>query len=1116
MTKNINTIPWPPFRRSGTTVTQRTASDNVDLLLGNIHLSDDTELRLGNTLAAPDCILSWNTTQTVDAPFIGLTDTQNTLILAEKGDKAYDFAHGAQTNPTLFIQSATQSATEWLSLTHNQTDGLLSVGAGQISIPAGVKLGASSSLYVATNDGSPTISLGSSAVERLLLQSVYDTGAQTLNYALFQTDVVSATAQKGLFRFKPDGAQVLDIDDYGLAIGDFTIGAITRSTTDPIHINTGNAGAGIKITKNDDGTGVNGPALTGDFSTATPNDGDIVFTINFNSLNSTPAAKTYGQIYTEIQHQTATSEEGIVRFLVMENANLTEYMRLDGTDALTNVTFSKSILAPTTVNTINSLIISAGAVSGMTTLSMNNQLTNSLADGTAPMIITSTTKVSNLDVDRVDDLHASAAISASGALSITANVYALHATASTAVAISHSTADGYIHLPSGGTSNQILKNSGAAGTGSWGTVTENAGALAAVTTVGMSGDLTMSSNTAGITQSGTTSLTISSTSGVLLLKGTGAAVANDMLAVSALNAFTGASGNQDLMSFTSNFAPTSGTATFQTLRILPTINQTGGANGTVTDILVNRTETALVGTNNFLDFQVATSSKFKVSSSGAVTISAAAGDTGLTVPKGIVISGAYGGTDVAIQLSSGMKLGWGGDGDTAWIKRNTNGIDLAVNNTASWQLLTGGIVLQTPRVTGTLYDFALETEWTTGTVFNADFASATVQSGDYKGIVLDFNTNLAGVTDLDVTAFQFSTPALTQATANTTNYTGFLIPVAGALVQNTLVGIINWQGIKIQMPNITQTTGTVNSYGIYIAGGTVTSGTELAIFVDSGNTRFDSYNAFNMGGSPVSGVVLSVGANSTVMPAGTTAWRDLQTLGNITELANATITDIVGAYFNTFTITDGGGSETVAQVSTVYIVNAPTIGTTPTKGPYALFVDAGEVRIDGSLGDTTDRISSGWFTDLTVSNNIAGSITGNAATVTNGVYTTSINTLASVPLATVTGIDLETATATTLYTVPAGKTAVITSVLLIGTTIDTYTVTATASLGGNSATYDDWAAGIPPGLFGANGQVLIVTPTVVSGLPMTQAAEDLFKINVTVGATATSGIVTAVVMGYLY
>lgn len=56
--------------------------------------------------------------------------------------------------------------------------------------------------------------------------------------------------------------------------------------------------------------------------------------------------------------------------------------------------------------------------------------------------------------------------------------------------LGHSTSAGYIHLPTAGSANQILKNSGTAGTGAWGTVTENAGALAAITTLDMSGALT--------------------------------------------------------------------------------------------------------------------------------------------------------------------------------------------------------------------------------------------------------------------------------------------------------------------------------------------------------------------------------------------------------------------------------------------------------------------------------------------------------------------------------------------------------------------------------------------------------------------------------------------------
>lgn len=95
-------------------------------------------------------------------------------------------------------------------------------------------------------------------------------------------------------------------------------------------------------------------------------------------------------------------------------------------------------------------------------------------------------------------------------------------------------------------------------------------------------------------------------------------------------AFTGTSGTQCLLLVgpnsglgnTAAFAPTSGTAKFNALQVNPTINQTGGANGTVTDIMVNSVETAVVGTHNFLDLQAGsagTTSKFTVKNSGIVT-----------------------------------------------------------------------------------------------------------------------------------------------------------------------------------------------------------------------------------------------------------------------------------------------------------------------------------------------------------------------------------------------------------------------------------------------------------------------------------------------------------------
>ncbi len=56
--------------------------------------------------------------------------------------------------------------------------------------------------------------------------------------------------------------------------------------------------------------------------------------------------------------------------------------------------------------------------------------------------------------------------------------------------------------------------------------------------------------------------------------------------------FTSTSGNQIGLSFGGGFAPTSGTATYSAYSILPTINQTGGANGITRGIHINPTLTA--------------------------------------------------------------------------------------------------------------------------------------------------------------------------------------------------------------------------------------------------------------------------------------------------------------------------------------------------------------------------------------------------------------------------------------------------------------------------------------------------------------------------------------------
>jgi len=94
---------------------------------------------------------------------------------------------------------------------------------------------------------------------------------------------------------------------------------------------------------------------------------------------------------------------------------------------------------------------------------------------------------------------------------------------------------------------------------------------------------------------------------------------------------------------------------------------------------------------------------------------------------------------------------------------------------------------------------------------------------------------------------------------------------------------------------------------------------------------------------------------------------------------------------NTFNLTNGTASLDVAASSAVNIdanltvesaslVNQDlTSDASPTFGGLALGV--GNMTLTGSIADTTNRVTKGWFTDLEVTNAIAGSVTGNAGTV---------------------------------------------------------------------------------------------------------------------------------------
>lgn len=66
----------------------------------------------------------------------------NQIVITTSANYAKDHDHAAQTNPTLYVHSVTDpdsNNTQWISLTHDQTNGVLDVGLGFLSIPDGVR-----------------------------------------------------------------------------------------------------------------------------------------------------------------------------------------------------------------------------------------------------------------------------------------------------------------------------------------------------------------------------------------------------------------------------------------------------------------------------------------------------------------------------------------------------------------------------------------------------------------------------------------------------------------------------------------------------------------------------------------------------------------------------------------------------------------------------------------------------------------------------------------------------------------------------------------------------------------------------------------------------------------
>lgn len=353
------------------------------------------------------------------------------------------------------------------------------------------------------------------------------------------------------------------------------------------------------------------------------------------------------------------------------------------------------------------------------------------------------------------------------------------------------------------------------------------------------------------------------------------------------------------------------------------------------------------------------------------------------------------------QGSAGTYLKNDGSGGLTWdTPSGGGGGDMVL---ASVQTVTGAKTFGGPGAVG---KFILAGSTSGTTILNA---AATAGSGT---VVLPTTGTLATLdgtetlTNKTLTSPTLTTPALGVATATSingltiTSSTGTLtIANSKTATVNNSITLAGTDSTTMTFPATTATiartdaaqtftgsqtfsstiVGSINGNAATVTNATLTT----ALTVNTGTLTLTA-NAANSS-------VLTVGAGAVSVSGANTGDQTTVTgnAGTATALQNART--IGGVSF------DGTANITVASA---------TGGFTVSGGDLALSTNS--LTLTGSIGATGARATKGWFADLEVTNAIAGSVTGNAATATalanaRTIGGTSFNGTSDITVATATG-----------------------------------------------------------------------------------------------------------------
>ena len=91
----------------------------------------------------------------------------------------------------------------------------------------------------------------------------------------------------------------------------------------------------------------------------------------------------------------------------IQSSHLSSNLTLTGNTTVGNLLVTQDLYTGSTMDASTKRLTSTGALQNITTITMSGQLTNTVATGTAPFVVSSTTLVTNLNADRLDGQHGS-------------------------------------------------------------------------------------------------------------------------------------------------------------------------------------------------------------------------------------------------------------------------------------------------------------------------------------------------------------------------------------------------------------------------------------------------------------------------------------------------------------------------------------------------------------------------------------------------------------------------------------------------------------------------------------------------------------------------------------